>query len=252
MWENSEVKARGKARFKANYWICVLASLILSLFTGENSMNLNIDLSDLRNIFDIGGGDTTSSLGSDFINALPTALSFVLEHLSRIATTSIVLFVGVLGFLIIIFIFNVIEVGGCRFFLINSEEKAKVGEILAPFSEDGYLEIVKTQFFRDLFTTLWTLLLIIPGIVKSYEYRMMPYIMADPEFADLKQSDIFALSKKMTKGNKFDLFIFGWSFIGWMLLATITMGLVGVFYYYPYKNASMAEVYLTLKEKTLY
>ena len=96
------------------------------------------------------------------------------------------------------------------------------------------------------FLLLWTLLLIVPGIVKSYEYRMVPYILA--EQPDISSSDAFAISKEMMQGQKFEAFILDLSFIGWWLGSAITCGLLGIFWTAPYQAATNAELYGNLRE----
>ena len=103
------------------------------------------------------------------------------------------------------------------------------------------------MFCRDIFIFLWTLLLIVPGIVKSYEYRMVPYVLA--ENPDLSREEAFALSKRMMDGDKMNAFILDLSFIGWAILTILTFGLVGIFYYQPYLALTDAALYQTLKKK---
>lgn len=141
--------------------------------------------------------------------------------------------------------FSIFEIGGCGFFTKNVNEKADLGEILSGFSGGAYMRNVSTMFFRNLYTFLWTLLLIVPGIVKAYEYRMIPYILA--ENPNISRQEAFALSKKMMDGEKWNTFVLDLSFIGWNLLSAITFGIVGLFYVNPYMYATKAELYLKLK-----
>jgi uncharacterized membrane protein len=104
---------------------------------------------------------------------------------------------------------------------------------------------VGVYFLRDLYLTLWTCLFFIPGIVKSYSYRMVPYILA--ENPELSAREAITLSRKMMYGHKWSTFVLDLSFIGWQLLSGITMGLVGVFYTNPYVAATDAELYRTLR-----
>ena len=146
-----------------------------------------------------------------------------------------------------IFICNPIEVGGCRFFIENSYGTPGAGLLFYAFQSGYYGKIALTLFLRNLFTVLWALLLFIPGIVKAYEYRMIPYLLADnPE---MDRQDAFRISKEMMNGEKMNAFILDLSFIGWNLLSAITFGLVGVFYSNPYENATDAELYLELKRQ---
>ena len=100
-----------------------------------------------------------------------------------------------------------------------------------------------------LFIFLWSLLFIIPGIIKSISYAMTPYILAD--CPDVKVRDALKLSMKMMKGHKMEYFILGLSFIGWILLSVVTAGLVNVFYTGPYMGSTFAAYYLALKKEAV-
>jgi uncharacterized membrane protein len=137
-----------------------------------------------------------------------------------------------------------LEVGTCRFFFKNQKADAKVAEVAFAY-DNCWKNIAVTMFFRDLFTFLWTLLFIIPGIVKAYEYRMIPYILA--ENPDMKREDVFALSKKMMDGEKWHAFVLDLSFIGWHILGALTAGVLEVFYVVPYQSSTNATLYEALK-----
>ena len=87
---------------------------------------------------------------------------------------------------------------------------------------------------------LWTLLFIIPGIIKAYSYAMVPYILA--ENPNLSTKEALDLSKKMMYGNKGRLFCLQISFIGWMILCALTLG-IGYIFLAPYQKASEAYFY---------
>ncbi|NLP35410.1 MAG: DUF975 family protein [Clostridiales bacterium] len=96
------------------------------------------------------------------------------------------------------------------------------------------------QFLRGLYVFLWSLLLIIPGIIASYSYAMTPFIMYEhPEYT---ASEAINLSKKMMKGNKWRLFCLDISFIGWILLSLLTLG-IGLLWVGPYMEAANAAFY---------
>lgn len=95
---------------------------------------------------------------------------------------------------------------------------------------------------------LWYLLLIIPGIVKSYAYRMVPYILADNP--NIGSKEAIKLSNEMTNGHKFNMFVLDISFIGWYLLGILAL-IVGVLFVLPYVNATEAELYLALRKDAL-
>jgi len=99
-------------------------------------------------------------------------------------------------------------------------------------------------FFTALFTALWCLLLIIPGIVKAFGYSMAFYIMYDnPE---IKPLEALKKSQIMMKGYKLKLFWLELSFVGWLILAYLTMG-VGLLWLNPYMYLSIANFYENLK-----
>lgn len=97
------------------------------------------------------------------------------------------------------------------------------------------------SLFTSLFVALWSLLLVIPGIIAAYRYAMAPYIMAqNPDVGIREAVDI---SKDMMNGNKGRLFILDLSFIGWIILAAFTFG-IGYLWLNPYMNAARASFYL--------
>lgn len=97
-----------------------------------------------------------------------------------------------------------------------------------------------------IFTFLWTLLLIVPGIIKSLSYSMTYYIMRDnPELSAL---DAIAESQKMMKGHKMELFLLQLSFMGWVLLAIITI-MIGMLWLMPYMYTAQAVFYEKLKSE---
>ena len=100
------------------------------------------------------------------------------------------------------------------------------------------------QLLTSLFTFLWMLLFIIPGLVMSIAYSMAPYILA--ENPEMRPMEAIRASKKLTMGYKLDLFILNLSFLGWILLGILTLGF-GFIYVGPYISATRANAYLKLK-----
>ncbi len=158
----------------------------------------------------------------------------------------VVLIVLIFVFGLNFFLLNPLSVGGRRFFIKNMDEKAKVGNLGFAF-DHNYLNVVKIMFLYDIKLVLWTLLLIIPGIVKGYEYRMVPYLLA--ENPELSSKEVFALSKRMMDGNKMDAFVFDISFFFWNLLGAITFGIVNIFFVNPYYEQANAFLYDTIKSQ---
>lgn len=154
------------------------------------------------------------------------------------------LIVFALGLVLYAFIFNPLQAGCRGFFTANLNRPAEVREITSPFDR-GYVNCVKAMILRDVFIFLWTLLLIVPGIVKSYEYRMIPYLVA--ENPNMTWKEAFAESRQLMHGNKWKAFVLDLSFIGWAILSALTLGLLGIFYVSPYYSATSAALYEELK-----
>lgn len=111
----------------------------------------------------------------------------------------------------------------------------------------SYKNIVKIMFLKNLYIVLWSMLFVIPGIIKAYEYRMIPYILA--ENPDISMEEAFALSKKMMDNEKLNTFALDLSFLGWFLLGSVSLGICLIFYVTPYYNLTNAELYIVLKQK---
>ena len=222
MWTRQLLKENAKIAFKRNYWACVAVSLIMGLLAGNTS------LSDI---------DTeTEGYGYALAN-LPDGIWFII----------ILILIGAILFSVLIS--SVVEVGGCRYFLENREHKTPVSQLFWGFREGRFGNIVWTIFMRNVYVFLWGLLLVIPGIIKGYSYKMIPYILA--ENPDISQERAFEISKQAMNGRKWDAFVLDWSFIGWHLLNTVTFGILGVFYVNPYINATQAEFYCAVKAEAI-
>ena len=190
MWDRKELKAKGKAAFQANYWKCVIVALILTAIVGggASSAKNRVDEANGTN-----GGTITQSGSIDTLPSPPfeTEQSIDNPPIDLFSTvpeedrgTAVKVVVGVLsgvaaiGFFVKLLAINPLTVGCTRFFIVNSDAPADLSELLYGF-KNGYGNVVVGMFMRDLFTFLWSLLFIIPGIVKSYSYRMVPNILAD-------------------------------------------------------------------------
>ena len=147
-----------------------------------------------------------------------------------------------------IFVGNVMTVGGHGWLLRYWRgETPGVGEVFASFRI--YKPTVVTMLVKNLYVFLWSLLFIIPGIVKSYAYSMVPYIIY--ENPNLTADQAITISRKMTDGYKGDLFVFYLSYIGWHILSSLTAGIVGVLYVNPYMGVAHAGIYEDLKQKAI-
>ena len=109
---------------------------------------------------------------------------------------------------------------------------------------DDFWAAFKVNFLVGLFTMLWSLLFVIPGIVKAYSYSMSMYILAENK--GKAALECINESKAMTNGHKMDLFVLSLSFIGWLLLVGITFGIAAI-WVTPYMQATLTNAYQSLK-----
>ncbi|MCR5675767.1 MAG: DUF975 family protein [Lachnospiraceae bacterium] len=228
MWNINEVKAKAKDAFKGNYWPCVGAGAILWALVGGSSIaNRN--------------NGTSSEEIQNVMNGLSPEEAFAFS--AAIFGGATVIFI--VSLLLKIFIFNPLEVGCYLFFRKNVEETpAKFGIIKEGFN--GYGHVFLTLFLRDLFLGLWFCLFIIPGLIKLYSYKMVPFIIKDnPE---LSATQVITRSREMMNGHKWRAFLLDLSFIGWFLLGVITLGIVNIFWTNPYSFNADAQLYLELKK----
>ncbi|MCR5303593.1 MAG: DUF975 family protein [Lachnospiraceae bacterium] len=253
-WKISELKNRGRAAVSRNYWKYLLAALILMLTTGTfPSVRINLPLhtnsfsedSSFSGSFDwdINGkhyeADDIEELFEDLIGSgsFPVFIGIF---------TGIFLLVFIISLAIAVFALQPLQCGCQRVFVMGQRYQAYLGNITWPMST-AYMNVVKIMFFRGLYTTLWSLLFIVPGVIKSYEYRMIPYILS--EHPEIDMDEAFRLSKVMMDGDKWNAFLLDLSFIGWNLLGAITLGLVRIFYAAPYQYATNSELYTALTWK---
>ena len=242
MWTRRELKERAKAAFKANYWRCVLVAFILALLIGGGAgssvrKNETADLTteQQKAMALLAEDDNLGRLveGMEKLSALPSSkIKISLGGL------------GLVGFLLSILVFNPLIVGCYRFFLQNSRGPAELNELGAGFRGD-WGNVVLVMFLKNLFLALWTMLFVIPGIVKAYAYRMVPYILK--EHPELSGTQAITLSRRMMKGHKGDAFVLDLSFIGWILLSALTFGILHLFYVGPYIQATDAELYKVVR-----
>lgn len=121
----------------------------------------------------------------------------------------------------------------------------KIDDMFKGFTSDIGDNIV-LGFLSTLFIALWSLLFIIPGIVKGYAYSMIFYIKTDHPEYDWKTC--LNASTEMMRGHKMDLFILDLSFIGWYFVGSLCLG-VGTLWVIPYHTATRAQFYESVKNE---
>lgn len=121
---------------------------------------------------------------------------------------------------------------------IRSGADYKIEQLLVGFRD--YTRVLGTALLAGIYIFLWSLLLIVPGIIKAYSYAMTFYVLRD--HPELKYNGAIERSMKMMAGHKFDLFYLQLTFIGWGLLCVLTLG-IGYLWLAPYMQASFAHFY---------
>lgn len=251
VWTRSQLKEQAKARLKTFYWQAFILCLI-AMILGAGTEGINF-----RGGKDQKASDTTFfmeySPGVDFsynegrVN-IKTPLynsSFPVRQRWSLITLALGLMTGAAFLAMEILLSNVVEVGKSRYFLKKTAgiQETGVEELFSGFSE-GYGNLVLVMFRQKLSIFLWSLLLVIPGVIKNYEYYMVPYLLA--ENPRLSWEEARDLSRDMMEGNKMRVFVLQLSFIGWDFLGALVCG-VGRVFVAPYKETVYGELYHTIK-----
>ena len=287
MWTRKDLRQRGRETFKRNYWRSVLVAFLFVLITGAASifsssssvasnmgmragktdeefapeehdvtidadgedgliiriddsiyeLDPNQDEEEISDAFKQMRADIGIDDASDDSSPFTNVVAFLIFSVVMIVVFAIVITLAA-------FLINPVEIGVKRFFYKNLDENSDVAEIAYGY-DHNYLNNVKILFMRDLQLAGWFLLFIIPGIVKCYEYRMIPYLLA--EDPTMSKAEVFARSKEMMNGQKWKTFLLDLSFLGWDILSLWTLGLLSIFYVAPYKFATEAALYETLR-----
>ena len=212
----SDIRRAARENLAGNWGQSILVALVAALFgallTGV-SFSINID--------------------ANILSELPMFIQRYLALMAKIASVlSLVQFVA--G--------GTVQLGYAKY-LLKQYNKASF-DIKDLFSEfhrftQGFLQ----NFLRGLYVFLWSLLFVIPGLIKIYSYAMTPFIMA--ENPDMTANEAITASRELMNGHKGELFLLDLSFFGWMLLNTLTLGL-GSLALNPYMNAARAAFYKDL------
>lgn len=213
----SELRLKARQSLKGNYWNAVLMAFLASIF---GALIVNGGTFDL-----------------DFKQEVPT----VLQDLPKIVARVLLAVIGTFSALSLVHLIlgGVVQLGYAQYLLKQQDrEISAMKDLFSQFDrfKDGFLQL----FLRKLFVALWSLLLVIPGIYKSFAYSMTPFLMA--EDPTLSARAAMRLSEEKMDGHKWELFCLELSFIGWILLAVITFG-VGEIFLAPYMNAAFAAFY---------
>ncbi len=277
MWTRKNLKDKAKEALGRNYWRIILVSVLLTLLSGginlgytsnhtysaddmEDMVNDSMeygysDSEDSRRMQERGKGTESmtrqleefqSEIGETEDGKVAIAIGVVIVVLVFLTVFCIAF---AFGYLLQAFLVNPLEVGIKRFMAKNiAEEPETVKVAEAAFGFDhGYRNVVKTMFHRDLSVALWSLLFIIPGIYKAYQYRMVPYILT--EHPDMPYQEVLERSKDIMENEKWNAFVLDLSFIPWELLSLMTCGILEIFYVGAYRQLTNGALYLSLRGK---
>ena len=229
----ADFRSMAREALRGKWGLAVIAGLIASLLGSLGSdgpeVKLNIDGSSPSVSLEAAGQtilSTSGGLQSPF-GALLVGGAFYIAILAILL--AIVYFVG--G--------SVIQTGYAAFNLnLMDREEAGLETLFSYFRH--WKTMAATRFLKGLYICLWTLLLIVPGIVAMYSYSMTEYILA--EYPEMTAGEAIARSKEMMEGNRFRLFCLELSFIGWGILCIFTFG-IGNLWLRPYEHAAKTAFY---------
>ena len=129
--------------------------------------------------------------------------------------------------------------------MVRGEKDPEVADLFNVY-RDRFERTFLVELLMKIYTFLWSLLFVIPGIVKSYSYAMAPYLLQD--HPEMSASQAIDESMRIMDGNKMNLFMLDLSFIGWWLLVLVTFGLAGLFVH-PYTMVASAAFYEDLLDQ---
>ena len=191
---------------------------------GNSFVSFGQNLSEVIGLVDPAEMDSTMAMGALVLNG-------------------VVIISAIIGLLFSIFVTDALTVGVSNYFIKNTDSKPSLADAFSGFKVK-YGRNIGTLLLVGIKLVLWTILFIVPGIIKTYEYAIIPYILADD--ASVSSKDAFKKAKQMMMGNKWRLFKLNFSFIGWYVLCVLTLG-IGTFFLIPYINAANAEFFTELK-----
>ena len=282
MWKRKVLKKRTRQSLKYNYWrmvaVCFLTAMLTTAYTSSTifinqyepgghtppapdvsagASNSEIIADTVEQIADkpVDTIDSPVGTAADFlINTYTSGKSFwfsilravnnILAHAFQLS--NLFLIAGVLlAFLYQLLIENIILIGESRFFLeARNYHQTRISKIFFLFKLRFLKNPVWVMFCRSACQVLWNLT-IVGGVIKHYEYSMIPFILADNP--SISRKDAFHLSRQLMQGNKWKMFLLHFSFFGWHFLSVFTLGLLDFLFVNPYMTGTDAELYMELR-----
>ena len=240
----SDFRELARRALSGKWGSAVLTTLVASILGADIMVNGGSSTSGITNsvtnVVNRGNGDGSSYDGI-LASMSITSMTYILGAV--MAVVSILIIVGLVQYVIGSFV----SLGLIQYNLDLIDGKdVEFGQIFSKASMFGKAFWLRLRM--DIFTFLWTLLLIIPGIIKSYAYSMAGFILA--ENSEMTAKEAMKVSEKMMAGNKWRLFCLQFSFIGWQLLCILSLG-IGFLWLTPYMNAATAAFYDEISREPL-
>ena len=232
----------------------------------KNNYDIISDLIKLQDVIDVKVGSFDDSaeqkyskgVFSVFVNETTKSGSIILGLLNglnqlifknKIAESVTIFLMVILYALLWIFVGNVLIVGKCRYFLEERiYQKTKADRVLFVYKNSSTMNVSKIMFFRSVKTGLW-ILTIVGGFIKFYEYRMIPYILA--ENPNISSKEAFKLSKEMMMGKKWKTFLFDLTLVPAFFISAAAFNFISNFFINPFKDCAYAEIYSGLREEKM-
>lgn len=256
----STINPQGSVTYESKFAIASAETInsLRDIFRGEynansNSSNYNQINTDLSfSVVNVGGTNGVLSyiIKSASIGSITVMFLSAVNSIAHVSNAAAVVFI-ILSLLAVIaiwvFFINIYRASYKRIFL----EGRLYGKV--PISSFFYFVRVKklikaslTMLLTEIYKFLWALT-IVGGIIKNYSYFLVPYIVA--ENPDISPNTAITLSRKMMYGHKWECFKLQLTFLGWSILNILTMGILGIFYVNPYKEAVYSEYYTYIRYK---
>ena len=260
MWTRAIIKQEAKNSLRRfGYWMPLLITFLTGIITGGMSTGGTTTSSLTTEYTTEYSGDLTPAgfitfmdeFFGDFFYEIGAAFeNFFSNPLIALTTIFVIALAFTVGLVIAFgwsaFVSGPVIVGKNRYFMEHRAFGSRFERLFWAFRSGRYMNVVKIMFWKEVKIFLWSLLFVIPGIIKSYEYCMVPYILAENPQISCERA--FELSRKMTKGEKWKIFVLDLSFIGWRILGVLCC-CIGQVFVEPYYEATYAELYQVMREK---
>lgn len=241
-----ELKNKACESLRGKWLMAIVVGFIATIFIGGMSESSGIELEVEPLSSQLAGAPNRHAVT---LTILGMRFGVTLDTVQNQWLISILLFL--LG---VMFIFSIIRlivscvIGGCievgyssYHLKLYDGDDASVKDLFSSFGR--FADCLALYWLKFLYVFLWSLLFIVPGIIAGYKYAMAAYILRDNP--NMTASEAITASKEMMQGHKMELFLLELSFIGWILLGILTLG-IGLYVLEPYMMAAKTAFYRKL------